>query len=236
MAVDYNALLQDIIEIVTPNNANSNSANSFVGSIGGRCGGKGGASADPGKLNTQVKHLEERLTTLEEIAIGLYVTLCAHAKNMAEANDEELKEIGKKMQEYFYDGTEKGLDKIAEEGGDKAGETFASKGFGDEFPMTGLPQTPRGGNVDPGGGWGSGGGTGGGTSGGTGGGGVVGAAGAAGGTNIPFNVLQIPRYSSFTNTIRNRTANTFNANVYSINSSQNYIRAEYATSVVITTK
>lgn len=201
--VDYYSTIQSIIEVVTPDTANSNSANSFVQTIGGRCN-KGGKKADPGKLNTQIKHLEARVSTLEHTCIGLYLTLCDLAKNLANANDPEIREIGIKMQENFYDGSEAGLDNIA-----KAGGLDNSKG---------NPAGGKSGNL----------------GGGSSGGGIN-----RGNITNPSNVDSLQPsvtvgYNSFVDTIRNRTANTYGEEVSSLNTSQNLIRAEYSSSVIIT--
>ena len=205
--VDYYSTIQSIIEVVTPNTANSNSANAYVQTIGGRCN-RGGSGGDAGKLNTQLKHLEERVSTAEHACIGLYLTLCDVAKNMAESSDPEIKKIGEAMRARFYDGSRAGMINII-----NLGATVDA-----EDDSQGNPAGGHGGDTGPGGG-----------------GGGINRGNPANTANT--EILQTSGsigYNSFVGAMRNSTANTYGEEVSVLNASQGLIRAEYSSSVVIT--
>ncbi len=206
--VDYYSTIQSIINVVTPNTANSNAANVYVETIGGRCNRGGGANADPGKLNTQLKHLEERVSTTEHACIGLYLTLCDVAKNMAESSDPEIKEIGEKMRARFYDGSRAGMMKIID-----LGATVDAEG-----DAQGNPAGGHGGDTGPGG-----------SSGGSNRGNIPDPSNTE---NLLANTSI--GYNSFVGAMRDSTANTYGGEVSVLNASQGLIRAGYSSSIVIT--
>lgn len=205
--VDYYSTIQSIINVITPNTANSNSANAYVQTIGGRCN-RGGGGVDAGKLNTQLKHLEERVSTTEHACIGLYLTLCDVAKNMAESSDPEIKKIGEEMRARFYDGSRAGMINNI-----NLGATVDAEG-----DSQGNPAGGHGGDTGPGG-----------SSGGSNRGNILDPAN----TDILQANVSIG-YNSFVGAMRNSTANTYGEEVSALNASQGLIRAEYSSSVVIT--
>lgn len=114
MSVNYSSTFQNIASRVNSiGNANTiNALSNRIGYVG---------EEEPDKLDTQLKDLEARVSTLEHEAIGKFITLSDHARRLSECSIEEIAEIGRQMIAYYYDDSPGGFKKIIELGGGPGG-------------------------------------------------------------------------------------------------------------------